>query len=73
MGHATAEAVVSAGLQLVPFTFSGTSLGVAVRNVGVRGIPVQVGAACISIEYCNLSVVLDWFYAVAEAVGGVLR
>lgn len=41
MGHATAEAVVRAGLQLVPFTFCGISKGVAVGNVGISGIPVE--------------------------------
>ena len=42
MGHATAEAVVRAGLQLVPFSFTGTSEAVAVSNIGVSGIPVEV-------------------------------
>lgn len=42
MGHATAEAVVRAGLQLVPFSFTGASEAVAVGNVGVSGIPVEL-------------------------------
>lgn len=41
MGHATAEAVLRAGLELIPFTFCGTSQGVAVGSVGVSGIPVE--------------------------------
>ncbi len=41
MGHATAEAVVRAGLPLVPFTLTGYSAGVAVSNIGVSGIPVE--------------------------------
>ena len=41
MGHATAEAVVRAGLELIPFTFCGTSQGVAVGSIGVSGIPVE--------------------------------
>ena len=44
MGHATAEAVVHAGLQLVPFSFTGSSEAVAVGNVGVEGIPVELVA-----------------------------
>ena len=42
MGHATAEAVVRAGLQLVPISFTGASEAVAVGNVGVSGIPVEL-------------------------------
>jgi len=46
MGHATAEAVVRAGLPLVPFTLTGTSRGVAVggseKPVGVLGVPVEL-------------------------------
>ena len=42
MGHATAEAVVRAGLQLVPFSFTGASEGVAVGNIGICGIPVEL-------------------------------
>lgn len=42
MGHAAAEAVVRAGLQLVPFTLTGYSAGVAVSNIGVAGIPVEL-------------------------------
>jgi 4-hydroxy-tetrahydrodipicolinate reductase len=41
MGHATAEAVVRAGLELVPFTFCGSSQGVAVGSIGVAGVPVE--------------------------------
>lgn len=42
MGHATAEAVVRAGLELVPFSFTGESEAVVVGNVAVSGIPVQL-------------------------------
>lgn len=42
MGHATAEAVVRAGLELVPYTFTGYSAGVAVHNIGIAGIPVEL-------------------------------
>lgn len=42
MGHATAEAVVRAGLSLVPFSFTGESEAVVVGNVAVSGIPVQL-------------------------------
>ena len=42
MGHATAEAVVRAGLQLIPISFTGASEAVAVGNVGVSGIPVEL-------------------------------
>jgi len=42
MGHAAAEAVVKAGLTLVPYTLTGYSAGVAVSNIGVSGIPVEV-------------------------------
>lgn len=42
MGHATAEAIVKAGLQLVPYTLTGYSAGVAVSNIGILGIPVEV-------------------------------
>jgi len=42
MGHATAEAVVRAGLKLVPYSFTGESEGVAVENIGVSGIPVEL-------------------------------
>lgn len=42
MGHATAEAVVRAGLQLVPWSFTGESEAVVVGNIGVSGIPVQL-------------------------------
>lgn len=42
MGHAAAEAVVKAGLQLVPITLTGFSAGVAVSNIGVAGIPVEL-------------------------------
>lgn len=34
MGHAAAEAIVKAGLTLVPFTLTGYSAGVAVSNIG---------------------------------------
>ncbi|KAL4431758.1 hypothetical protein ABPG77_002974 [Micractinium sp. CCAP 211/92] len=42
MGHATAEAVVRAGLTLVPYSLTGQSEAVAVGNVGVSGIPVEL-------------------------------
>ena len=42
MGHATAEAFVRAGLNLVPVSFTGESEGVAVHNVGVSGVPVEL-------------------------------
>lgn len=42
MGHAAAEALVHSGFQLIPQTFSGLSAGVAVCNIGVRGVPVQL-------------------------------
>ena len=42
MGHATAEAVVRAGLTLVPFSFTGQSEAVAVGNTGVCGVPVEL-------------------------------
>jgi len=42
MGHAAAEAVVRAGLNLVPYTLSGYSAGVAVANIGVLGVPVEL-------------------------------
>lgn len=41
MGMATAEAVVRAGLTLVPYTLSGRSKGVAVGKLAVNGIPVE--------------------------------
>jgi len=44
MGHATAEAVVRAGLNFVPYSFTGSSEAVAVGNVGVSGIPVELVA-----------------------------
>ena len=42
MGHATAEAVVRAGLTLVPYSLTGLSEAVAVGNVGIHGIPVEL-------------------------------
>ncbi|KAL4545468.1 hypothetical protein Ndes2526B_g00137 [Nannochloris sp. 'desiccata'] len=42
MGHSTAEAVIRAGLTLVPFSFTGQSEAVAVGNIGVCGIPVEL-------------------------------
>ena len=42
MGHATAEAVLRAGLTLVPFSFTGSSEAVAVGNVAVSGYPVEL-------------------------------
>ena len=42
MGHSTAEAVIRAGLTLVPYSFTGQSEAVAVGNIGVCGIPVEL-------------------------------
>lgn len=42
MGHATAEAAVRAGIDLVPFSLTGASEAVAVGNIGVCGIPVEL-------------------------------
>lgn len=42
MGHATAEAVLRAGLTLVPFSYTGSSEAVAVGNVVVSGYPVEL-------------------------------
>ena len=42
MAHATAEAVLRAGLTLVPFSFTGSSEAVAVGNVAVSGYPVEL-------------------------------
>lgn len=78
MGHATAEAVLRAGLELVPFTFCGYSQGVAVGRVGVAGIPVekvtpenraQVGAASKAGELGRRAVVLHNF----TSAGGTCR
>ena len=67
MGHATAEAVVRAGLTLIPYTFTGRSEAVAVGNVGVCGVPVelitaqerQVAFDKIKADYPDL-VVIDY-------------
>ncbi|PNW71487.1 hypothetical protein CHLRE_16g656300v5 [Chlamydomonas reinhardtii] len=45
MGHAAAEALVDAGVKLVPHTFTGMSAGVAVKNIGVRGVATQLVGA----------------------------
>jgi 4-hydroxy-tetrahydrodipicolinate reductase len=42
MGNATAEAVVRAGLTLIPYSFTGASEAVAIGNVGISGIPVEL-------------------------------
>jgi 4-hydroxy-tetrahydrodipicolinate reductase len=42
MGHATAEAVIRAGLTLVPLSFTGRSEAVAVGRTGVSGVPVEL-------------------------------
>lgn len=34
--------MVKAGLTLVPYTLTGFSAGVAVSNIGISGIPVEV-------------------------------
>lgn len=78
MGHATAEAVVKAGLQLVPFSITGTSEAVVVGNVGVSGIPVelvgpeerQVAIKKIQSEHANL-ICID--FTLPEAVNGNAR
>lgn len=65
MGHATAEAIVRAGLQLVPYTLTGYSAGVAVSNIGILGIPVEVvgkgqrqeALDAIKAKYPNLIIV----------------
>lgn len=75
MGHATAEAVVRAGLTLVPYTFTGASEAVAVANVGVSGIPVELVAPAerqaamdrVKTEFPGL-VVVD--YTLPTAVNG---
>ena len=75
MGHATAEAVVRAGLTLVPYSFTGSSEAVAVGNVGVEGIPVElVGPARrqqameqAKHEYPNL-IIID--FTLPQAVNG---
>lgn len=33
---------MAAGLTLVPYTLTGYSAGVAVSNVGIRGVPVEL-------------------------------
>ena len=76
MGHATAEAVVRAGLKLVPCSFTGSSEAVAVGNVGVEGIPVElVGPAerqeamqQVKDQYSNL-VIID--FTLPMAVNGM--
>lgn len=78
MGHATAEAVVRAGLTLVPFSFTGQSEAVAVGNTGVCGVPVELISPSerqdaldkIRIEYPDL-VVVD--YTLPTAVNGEHR
>lgn len=42
MGLAAAEAVVRGGFTLVPYTLTGSSIGVAVQKQAVEGIPVEV-------------------------------
>ena len=75
MGHSTAEAVIRAGLTLVPFSFTGQSEAVAVGNIGVCGIPVELVAGeerrlaldRIKSEYSNL-IIVD--YTLPQAVNG---
>lgn len=75
MGHSTAEAVVRAGLKLVPYSFTGESEAVAVGNVGVSGIPValvgpverQLAMDRIKKEYPNL-IIID--FTVPMSVNG---
>lgn len=75
MGHAAAEALVDAGVKLVPHTFTGMSAGVAVKNIGVRGVATQlVGAEkrqaaldLIKAEYPGMMIV---DYTLAHCVEG---
>lgn len=75
MGHATAEAIIRAGLNLVPFSFTGESEGVAVANIGVAGIPVeliqpderQAAMERVKADYPGL-IVID--YTLPSAVNG---
>lgn len=77
MGHSTAEAVVRAGLTLVPYSFTGRSEAVAVGNVGVCGVPVEIvtpeerqdALDSIKKDYPDL-VVID--YTLPSAVNGTL-
>ena len=77
MGHSTAEAVVRAGLTLVPYSFTGRSEAVAVGNVGVCGVPVEIvtpeerqdALDSIKKDYPDL-VVID--YTLPSAVNGML-
>ena len=77
MGHATAEAVVNAGLTLVPYSFTGESEAVVVNNVGVSGIPVrligreqrQEAMETVKREFPDL-VMID--FTLPEAVNGEL-
>jgi 4-hydroxy-tetrahydrodipicolinate reductase len=75
MGHATAEAAVRAGCTLVPYSFTGQSEAVAVGNIGVCGVPVelvspserQTALEKIVAEYPDL-IVVD--YTLPTAVNG---
>jgi 4-hydroxy-tetrahydrodipicolinate reductase len=75
MGHATAEAVIRAGLTLIPVSFTGRSEAVAVGNVGVCGVPVELvspperlaALERIKAEYSNM-VVVD--YTLPTVVNG---
>ena len=75
MGHATAEAVVRAGLQLVPYSITGSSEAVVVGNIGVSGIPVELVGADkrqeaiqrIKKDYPQL-IIID--FTLPEAVNG---
>lgn len=77
MGHATAEAVVRAGLSLVPYSFTGSSEAVAVGNVGVEGIPVELvgpeerqqAMEQAKREYPNM-IIID--FTLPQAVNGML-
>lgn len=51
MGHATAEAVVRAGLTLVPYSLTGESEAVAVGNVGVSG---EARSQCCLSIHCGM-------------------
>lgn len=78
MGHATAEAVIRAGLPLIPFSFTGRSEAVAVGNVGVCGVPVELVSPSerqealdrIRQEYKDL-VIVD--YTLPSAVNGKFK
>lgn len=76
MGNAVAEAAVRAGLQLVPYSFTGESEAVAIGNIGVSGIPVELvppevrqqALEDVRRDYPGL-IIVD--YTLPQAVNGV--